>query len=86
MIAGLDPAGLAAMAASHQAKRARFDYLHALHHAYEDAKAEGRSHPGVALADQAHDHGGHDHGAHEHGAHDHRAHEHVGGATPESAS
>ena len=40
MIAGLDPRGLEAMSRSHEAKKARFDYLHALHHAYEDAKAE----------------------------------------------
>ena len=43
MIAGIDPAGLRAMAQSHATKKARFDELHAAHHAFEDAKLERRT-------------------------------------------
>ncbi len=73
MIAGLDPRGLEAMSRSHVAKRARFDHLHARHHAYEDAKAErvGDGH--------GHSHGpdGHSH-SHSHGPDDH-SHDHSHG-------
>jgi len=74
MIAGLDPRGLEAMSRSHEAKKARFDFLHARHHAYEDAKAEKA---GLAPT-HSHDHGpdGHTHDHdHDHGpdghTHDH---------------
>jgi hypothetical protein len=77
MIAGLDPRGLEAMSRSHEAKKARFDFLHARHHAYEDAKAEQagvHSHdhdhgPDGHTHDHDHDHG-HDHGPDGH-THDH---------------
>jgi len=78
MIAGLDPRGLEAMSRSHEAKKARFDHLHALHHAYEDAKAEKA---GLAPS-HSHDHGpdGHTHD-HDHGPDGHtHDHDHGPGA------
>jgi len=75
MIAGLDPRGLEAMSRSHVAKRARFDHLHARHHAYEDAKAErtggGHGH------DHTHGPDGHVHD-HTHGPDGH-VHDHTHG-------
>jgi hypothetical protein len=73
MIAGLDPVGIRAMAQSHAVKKERFDFLHQVHHAYEDAKAERAGH--------AHEHGPDGH-THEHGAdgHTHDGHTHEHGA------
>ena len=88
MIAGLDPRGLEAMSRSHEAKKQRFDYLHAKHHAYEDAKAEQAGHDhGPDGHSHDHDHGpdghthdhGHDH-SHDHD-HEHR-HDEAEGAHP----
>jgi hypothetical protein len=63
MVAGLDRAGVEAMTRSHLVKKERFDYLHKLHHQYEDRKAAERAasaHPHPA--DHDHDHqAGHPH-------------------------
>jgi len=64
MISRLDPAGIEAMAASHAAKKERFDELHKRHHDYEDAKAARRAAVGGSHEhehDHDHDHD-HDHG------------------------
>jgi hypothetical protein len=84
MIAGIDPVGMRAMARSNEAKKVRFDHLHAVHHAYEDAKLErltGIPHDhGVPVVPGTHSHT-HDHGSgahthdHDHGSEDH-THDH----------
>jgi hypothetical protein len=79
VIAGIDPVGMRAMARSNEAKKVRFDHLHAVHHAYEDAKLErltGVPHdhgqpvvPGAHTHDHDHGHGSDGH-THDHD-HDH---------------
>jgi len=82
MIAGLDPVGIRAMAESNAGKKVRFDHLHAVHHAFEDAKLErltGIPHVhGQPVGPDRHSHEGHSHDGHSHDGHSHDGHSHDG--------